>query len=145
MRTHVLLVWGGLAFLVAACGTAPIPTRRADIRCGNTAATQSPDTASLDIILDSAANETIHQIDFELSPGANARLQLDSVAVSCSTSGRGLAVWLAGSWRRSPYLQAGVGAHFARARLVHGKVVLVDTILDMTGPVYRSVSWTKHR
>jgi hypothetical protein len=144
MRTHVLLARSGLAFLAAACGTAPIPTRSVDIRCGN-AATQSADTASLDIVLDSAANETIHQIDFELSSGTNARMQLDSVAVSCFASGRGLTVRLAGSWRRPPYLQAGAGTDFARARVLHGQIVLVDTILDMTGPVYRSLSWTKHR
>jgi hypothetical protein len=140
MRRHLIACC--VTLLLAAC-TAPIRVRSAHIACGQAPVTAMSDTASLDIALDSAARTTISQVDLEVGGGAAARIQIDSLAVSCWSSKQGLRVSLSGAWPKPPYLQAGTGSPFARTTVHAGDTVLLDTILDMTGSVYRSISWPK--
>ena len=129
-----------IALLLPACSQ-PLVRRSARIACGDASPKIVSDTGALDIALDSAARATVHQIDLEVGEGAAAQMQLDSLAVSCWSATPGLRVSLTGAWSKSPHLQAGTGTHFARTTVYGGGVILFDTILDMTGPVYRSLSW----
>jgi len=133
-----------LGIIFVACTTHPLATRSAHIACGGSRAARPSDTASFDVALDSAAAATVNELDLELVGGTAAagRLRMDSLVVSCSSSSQSFAVSLAGSWRQAPFIQVGTGSHFARARVHAGDRLLVDTVLDMTGNVYRKLKWT---
>ena len=132
-----------LLMSLAAC-MPPITSRSADIFCGDSSAQTTGDSSLLSIVLDSAANGTVQRIDLEVTGVggvAMARMQLDSLAASCFSDTKGLRVALAGAWSKSPYIQLSTGTHFARTTVRAGRKVLLDTILDMTGPVYQAINW----
>jgi len=144
MRPIAVLAGVGLA--LGACHTLPSLTRSAHVACGLSRATQPSDTATLEIVLDSEARATIKQLDLEVGiPDIYARIRLDYLEVSCSSSNRGLRLQFSGAWTQPPFVQAGAGSHFARATVHAGSSVLADTVLDMTGPIYRSLKWTDKR
>src|SRR5262245_49369447 len=94
-----LALLAGLGLVLAACHTLPLLKRSADVACGLSQATPPSDTAPLEVVLDSAARATIRQLDLEVGiSGTEARIRLDSLEVSCSSSNRGLRIQLGGAW-----------------------------------------------
>jgi hypothetical protein len=134
-----------VAVLLSACGSAAIPARTARVSCGSRSDTAQSDTAVLDIALDSAAAATISRVDFEVGGGTHAEIRVDSVSAVCWSASPGLQIWLTGAWQDPPYLHVGAGARRAHLVISVSQTVLADTVLSMTGPVYRSVTWPKGR
>src|SRR2546426_3991652 len=96
--------------------------------------------------LDSAAATTLRRIDLEIfPPGQSPFLRLDSVTIRCASPNHELRLSVRGSWRQQQRVQLGTGTRFARIRVEGAGVVLLDTVLDMSGSAYQSVRWDPSR